>query len=62
MIPIIIFIGIAISTHDPLKILFKLMTGTVNGDPLKSFKQHLKILKDHLQEPLSDLKDLTINI
>ena len=53
---------IAISTHDPLKILFKLMTGTVNGDPLKSFKQHSKILKDHLQEPLPDLKDLTINI
>ena len=43
-------------------ILIKPMTGTVNGDPLKSFKQHLKILKDHLQEPLPDLKDLTINI
>jgi len=53
---------IAISTHDPLKILIKLMTGTVNGDPLKPFKQHLKVFKDHLQEPLPDLKDLTINI
>ena len=62
MIPIIIFIGIAMSTHDPLKILIKLMTGTVNGDPLKSFEQHLKILKDHLQEPPPDLDDLTINI
>jgi len=62
MIPIIILIGIAISTHDPLKILIKLMTGTVNGDPLKPFKQHLKVFKDHLQEPLPDLKDLTINI
>ena len=64
MIPIVIFTGmiIAISIHDSLKILIKLMTGTVNGDPLKSFKQHSKILKDHLQEPLPDLKDLTINI
>ena len=53
---------IAISTHDPLKILVKPMTGTVDRDPLKSFKQHSKILKDHLQEPLPDLKDLTINI
>ena len=53
---------IAIATHDPLKILVKLMTGTVNGDPLKSFKQHSKILKDHLQEPLPDLKNLTFNI
>ena len=59
-----IFIGIiiAISIHGPLKILVKLMPGTVNGDPLKSFKQHSKILKGHLQEPLPDLKDLTINI
>ena len=64
MIPKITFFGmiIAISTHDPLKILVKQMTGTVDGDPLKSFKQHSKILKDHLQEPLPDLKDLTINI
>ena len=38
------------------------MAGTVNGDPLKSFKQHSKILKDHLQEPYPDLKDLSINI
>ena len=46
-IPIIIFIGmiiiIVISTHDPLKILVKLIAGTVNGDPSKSFKQHSKI-------------------
>ena len=64
MIPVINFIGMirVISTHDPLKIIFKLMTGTVNGDPLKSFKQHSKILKDHPQESLPDLKDLTINI
>ena len=64
MIPIIIFIGMifATSTHDPSKILVKLMTGTVNADPLKSFKQHSKILKGHLQEPLPDPKDLTINI
>ena len=53
---------IAISSHDPLKILVKLMTDTVNGDLLESFKQHSKILKDHLQEPLPNLKDLTINI
>ena len=53
---------IAISIHEPLKILIKLMTGTVNGNPLKSFKQHSKILKDHLQEPYPDLKDLSINI
>ena len=38
------------------------MTSTVNGYPLKSFKQHSKILKDHLQEPLPDPKDLTINV
>ena len=64
MIPRIIFIGmiIAISTYDHLKILIKLMMGTVIGDPLKSFKQHSKILKDHLQEPLPDLEGLTINI
>ena len=39
-IPMIIFIGmiIVISTHDPLKVLVKLITGTVNGDPSKSFK------------------------
>ena len=46
----------------PSKILVKLMTGIVNGDPLKSSKQHSKILKGHLQEPPPDLKDLTINI
>ena len=39
-IPMIIFIGmiIVISTHDPLKVLVKLIAGTVNGDPSKSFK------------------------
>jgi len=31
-------------------------------NPLKSFQQHSKILKDHLQEPHPDLKDLTIDI
>ena len=46
MILIIIFIGmiIAISTYNPLKILIKLMIARVIGDPLKSFKQHSKIL------------------
>ena len=39
-IPMIIFIGmiIVISTHDPLKVLVKLIAGTVNWDPSKSFK------------------------
>ena len=40
-IPMIIFIGmiIVISTHDPLKVLVKLIiAGTVNGDLSKSFK------------------------
>ena len=51
MILIIIFIGmiIAISTYDPLKILIKLMIATVIADPLKSFKQHSKILNACLQ-------------
>ena len=60
-IPIIIFIGmiIVISTHNPLKILVKLIADTVNGDLSNNIQ---RFLKDHLQEPLPDLKDLTINI
>ena len=38
------------------------MTGTVSGNLSKSFKQYSKILKDHLQKPVPNLKDLTINI